>query len=206
VAPMATDKATVPDGSVDAGLAPKSLRGGGTGSGRPCLCCASPEVRELDKLIVLGRQPKELASRFGVSRQSIAWHRAHHLPLATRDAGLQTVAAVEASHGASLVDDAHSLLERARTILGTAEGSGQLDTALRAIRESGRLLELIGKLRGEISNDTTINLVAAPIVLELQQAVMLGLASFPEAKASVLREIARLSGRDDRLTIEHQAT
>lgn len=201
---MATDKTAVRAGSVDASLAPKSLRGGGTGSGRPCLCCASPEVKELDRLIVLGRQPKELASRFQVSRQSIAWHRAHHLPLATRDAGAQAVAAVEASHGASLVDDAHSLLERARTILGTAEGSGQLDTALRAIRESGRLLELIGKLRGEIDDSTTVNVIAAPILTELQQAVMIGLANFPEARASVLRELSRLSGREP-LMIEGSA-
>jgi len=61
----------------------------------------------------------------------------------------------------------------------------------------------LAKPTGIIDESVQINIGAAPIILDLQQTVMRGLAHFLEAKASVLREIARLSSRQS-LQIEHQ--
>ncbi|HEY9139663.1 MAG TPA: hypothetical protein VIN93_02165 [Bryobacteraceae bacterium] len=54
--------------------------------------------------------------------------------------------------GENLMEDAKRLRARALGILAKAEAAGQLETALKAIREVRGLLELLGKLEGNLED------------------------------------------------------
>ena len=71
-------------------------------------------------------------------------------------AGAQAVAADEALHGEALLSKAASLLRTAETILGAAITGRDPATALKAIREAGRMVELCAKLTGDLDESTTV--------------------------------------------------
>jgi hypothetical protein len=173
-------------------------------SGRPCRTCLHPEKPEIERLLLTAEiTTKAIAARYGISEQALARHRAHHLPIAARQEAAGAIATAEANRGASLLDQSASLREKALAILATAERSGKLVVALQAIREVARLIELDGKLMGQIDQSTTINVTMMPIVVNLQSAVLRGLRNHPTARADVLRELAMVT--DGPPLIEHQA-
>jgi hypothetical protein len=100
------------------------------------------------------------------------------------------VAEAEALHGAALIQKASSLLRSAELILSEARAERDNLTALRAIREAARCVELCAKLAGEIRDAPTINLAFMPVMVEIQQVVLTSLAQFPEARAAVISALA----------------
>lgn len=107
-------------------------------------------------------------------------------------AGVEAVAAEEALHGAALLTRASGLLKTAETILADAMASGQPETALKAIREAGRMVELCAKLTGDLDEGTTINLTLAPQWITLQTTIITALAPHPEARHAVVAALGRV--------------
>lgn len=107
-------------------------------------------------------------------------------------AGAQAVAADEALHGAALLSKAASLLRTAETILGAAITGRDPTTALKAIREAGRMVELCAKLTGDLDESTTVNLVIAPQWITLQSTILMALAPHPEARSAVVAALGRV--------------
>lgn len=202
---MATSKAAAPV-AVTAQIemvAPRKK--GESGSGRPCLVCQHRQRVEIEADIVSGVSSNVVISRkFETSWQSIWRHRTNHMASAAIQAGAQAAAVEEGERGASLLEQAQALARDARGILDGATKDGQRETALKAIREVSRLIELQGKLLGTIDTSTTVNVLMAPVLIELQQVIMQALAPFADARQAVVLALGRLSGREDRLTIEHQ--
>jgi hypothetical protein len=65
-----------------------------------------------------------------------------------------------AENGKSIAEQVNALILEARGILSESRATANNSMALAAIRECGRLLELAGKMTGEIgSGSTTVNLV-----------------------------------------------
>ncbi len=114
----------------------------------------------------------------------------------------RAAAEAEGAAGVDLIERAGRLLHTAEEILSESRAEKDRTNAIRAIRECARTIEVIGKLQGTISDGTQVNIIAAPVVLELQQAVLTALAPYPAARHAV---IAALSGVSGPPMIEHAA-
>ncbi len=113
---------------------------------RICTVCTHPQKEEINKLLVAGTPSRNIAARFGASASAVFRHKQDHLPTVL-------VAAAEArgiAHGASLLDQLRGLQARASQILEEAANSGDLRTALMAVREARGCMELIAKATGEL--------------------------------------------------------
>ena len=83
---------------------------------------------------------------------------------------------------------------RALSILDTAEGAGDLRTALGGIREARGCLELLGRLEGDLE-PPTVNVMVTQQVIEVQTLILQALAPFPAARMAVADVLAH---HDDR--------
>jgi hypothetical protein len=87
-------------------------------------------------------------ARCSVSMGALIRHRDRHLPVTIAHAKEVR----ETEMGESLLEQARGLHARALGILERAEAGGQLETALKAIREVRGILELLGKLNGQLED------------------------------------------------------
>jgi hypothetical protein len=161
-------------------------------AGRPCKVCAHPNRVDIDASLIAGAALTGIAANYGMSPQSLLRHRDRHIPTEAQQKAAQAVAAGESLHGAGLMLKAAALLQTAETILEDAMTSGQPETALRAIREAGRMVELCAKLTGDLDASTTINLTLAPQWVTLQTTILQALAPHPEARSAVVAALERV--------------
>ena len=106
-------------------------------------------------------------------------------------------AALAKARDAQKVADAEGLLGQiqkltaeAHRLKSKAEDKGDLRTALSAIRELVRMVELLAKLRGELDESPKVALVAIQEWPLVQQA----LVSYPEARQAVARALEASHG------------
>jgi len=114
---------------------------------RTCKCCTHPNRAELDRELVANRRPyRSIAQDFAVSADSVFRHQRDHLPkLLVQAEGANDIAQAD-----DLLAQLKGLNEKARELAAKAESAGDYRTALMAIRELTRLLELTAKLTGEL--------------------------------------------------------
>lgn len=112
-------------------------------------------------------------------------HKSGHLPphLAKAEA------AKEATQADDLLAKVAAIEAEARRIAKKAEKAGNLSVAMSGVRELARLVELLAKLRGELQQTTTVNLLVAPEWQQLRTAIVAALAPFPEAQSAVLAAV-----------------
>lgn len=91
-----------------------------------------------------------------------------------------------------LLAELRALQARTIAILERAETTGKLGTAVMAIGEARRNLELLAKLLGQLDERPTINLLVAPEWLAVRAALFHALQPFPEARASVAAQLIAL--------------
>ncbi len=113
-------------------------------------------------------------------------HKLEHLPVHL----LKAQDAAEVAQADNLLEQVKSLQARALTILDKAEASGDLRTALSAIREARGNLELLAKLLGELQQEGTVNVLVAPEWVSLRTVVVEALAPYPQAKTAVLEALS----------------
>jgi hypothetical protein len=157
---------------------------------RKCVVCAHPEREAIDEALVEGVAFPALVAKYRVSKDSLSRHKANHLP--------ETLAkaheAEEVARADDLLSQVRSLQERALGILDSAEGAGELRTALFAIREARGNLELLAKLLGELDERPVVNL--SPEWLELRAVIVTALEPYSEARRAVLAALeAESNGR-----------
>ncbi len=109
-------------------------------------------------------------------------HKANHLPAKL----IMAQAAGEVARADSLLDQVRSLQARAYGILDTAEGTGDLRTALGAIREARGNLELLAKLLGEPDDRPVVKFAVSAEWLELRAVIVAALEPHPEALRAVV--------------------
>ncbi len=114
---------------------------------RPCTVCAHERRREIDQALVGGASVPSLARAHGLSERALRRHRSSHLPQASTEAHQ----AAEADRGADLLDRARKLEQVAVSILGRALAADDLRTALAAVAEASRLLQVQGRLLGQLA-------------------------------------------------------
>lgn len=84
------------------------------------------------------------------------------------------------------------LQTRTLNILDAAEQSGDLRTALGAIREARGNLELLGKLAGELQAGQVVNILVSPQWVTLRSVILESLEPFPEARLAVASALERV--------------
>lgn len=118
---------------------------------RKCLVCESKRLKEIDKSLIDNESNRSIAKRFDLSAAAVQRHKTNHLPvLLIKAKDAETVA-----HADKLIDRVQSLLERATRLADQAEKSKNLFAALTGVREIRGVLELIGRINGELQTGGT---------------------------------------------------
>lgn len=147
---------------------------------RTCTICEHPQRQKIDKLLVQGEPYRDIAGRFSLSRSALSRHK-EHLPSALTKAQ----EAGEIAHANSLLGQVRDLQTRTLNILDAAEQSGDLRTALGAIREARGNLELLGKLAGELQTGQVVNILVSPQWIILRSVILESLEPFRDARLAV---------------------
>lgn len=128
---------------------------------RTCTVCRSERLGDVDRDIVRGVPLRDIAKRYGLTTSSVARHKAAH-PLAMRGDVVEAVVVAQAERDrvAELKREADALLRKARSLLSTAEDAGAVSVALSALRESGRLVEMLLRAEGAFA-DGGVNVAVA---------------------------------------------
>jgi hypothetical protein len=152
---------------------------------RSCSICQHPKREAIDRALVGETSNLSVSSLFGVSESAVRRHKANHLPAKL----VMAEKAAEVAEADSLLGQVRDLQSRAYGILDKAEGTGDLRTALGAIREARGNLELLAKLLGELDERPMVNLHVSPEWLELRAVIVGALEPYSEARGAVLRAI-----------------
>lgn len=150
-----------------------------------CTVCTSPDRDAIDAEIIRGGSFRAIAEAHGLGRMSVQRHAASHLPKTL----VKAHEAATVARADDLLGQVRQLQDRALGILRRAERKGDLRSASGAIREARGLIELLGKLAGELQSGTTINLIAAPQWVQLRGAILLAVAPFPEAREAIVKAL-----------------
>ncbi len=128
---------------------------------RPCSICIHPKRAEIDAALVAGGAYRNVATRFDAGPSSVKRHTEHiSLTMAKAE---QAREVTEAAHGGTLLEQIAELQGDARRIATAAEKDGDLRTALAGIRELIRIVEILAKIQGEISDATTVTVQVGPL-------------------------------------------
>jgi len=149
---------------------------------RRCTVCTHPEKEAINAALVAGEPFRHIAARYGTSTGALQRHKADHLPATLA----QAQDAQEVAQADNLLAQMRDLQRRTLAILSKAEGSRRdLRTALAAIGEARRNLELLGKLAGELQQEGTVSLVLSAEWMELRTIMLQVLAPYPDARLAV---------------------
>jgi hypothetical protein len=113
---------------------------------RGCKVCRHENVKEINKAIIEGATLQSLADKYGLHISSLSRHKPH-----IADVIRSASVICDAQEGASVLQRIDDLLQRANLLLDKAEDSGDVKTALIAIREVRGTLELLGKASGQLA-------------------------------------------------------
>jgi hypothetical protein len=133
---------------------------------------------------------RDIERRFGVGRNALKRHAQEHIPKLL----VESSRAVDIGNADELLARVESLQGRTLAILEAAEGTGELRTALGAIREARGNLELLGRLAGELEAGTTVNLYLSPEWIELRAVIVGALEPYQDAREDVLKALEGASG------------
>ena len=163
---------------------------------RQCHCCVHPERDSIDAALVCGESQKVIAERYGVGRSAVQRHARRHISPAL--AAMQVEREAEATN--TLLRRTERLIERTERLLQAAEQDGKVSAALAAVRELRGLLDLLGRVTGEIRDQqptVTVNLLSSPEILAALNVVYAELADLPDVRQRIA---ARL--QPERLQLE----
>ena len=97
--------------------------------------------------------------------------------------------AEQAAEADALLMDVRRLQAKTHVMLQEAERSGDLRTALAAVREARSNIALLAEMRGQLDRRPQINLTISPEWLELRAVIVGALEPHPEAREAVVRAI-----------------
>ncbi|HUB10251.1 MAG TPA: hypothetical protein VMB50_24820 [Myxococcales bacterium] len=101
---------------------------------------------------------RTIADRFGPSKTALLRHRGHLPKTLAVAKQAEKVASAD-----SLLDKVGALLEDAQRLCKKAEAAEDTRTALAGVREVGRVLELLGRLRGELASGANVTFLVGKL-------------------------------------------
>jgi len=148
---------------------------------RACSICTHARRFEIEELLATRRGTyRGIARSFAVSEDAVSRHvkSGHVGQLLALAADAERAAAAD-----SLLDRIEGLQSQTLAILDSAEDQR---TALSAIAQARRNLELIGEVTKELDRAGTINLELSPEWVEIKAVLVTTLERFPDARDAVL--------------------
>jgi hypothetical protein len=136
----------------------------------------------MEDAFIAGQAKRRIASQHGVSERAVRYHMREHLPALlalARDAE-------RAARADTLLDRMEALQSQTLAILDAPEDQR---TALAAIAQARRNLELIGEIAKELDRTPTINLELTVEWQEVKAVLVNTLASYPEAQQAVFNAL-----------------
>jgi hypothetical protein len=155
---------------------------------RRCTVCGHVEREHIDSALVAGTSLRDIAGQHGVSKSALERHKADHLPADLAKAR----EAQEAARADDLLSQVRSLQARTLAILEAAEVSGENRTALAAIGEARRNLELLGRLAGELDERPVVNVLISAEWVAIRTVLLEALSPYPQASTAVARRLMEL--------------
>jgi hypothetical protein len=152
---------------------------------RTCTVCSHDEAHAINVGLVAREPYRNIAKRYGLSVASLQRHAQEHIPKIL----VEATKAVERADADDLLGQVESLQARTLAILEASEETGELRTALGAIREARGNLELLAKLLGELDERPQVNILIAP---EVQAVILQALDPHPDARHDVADALASL--------------
>jgi hypothetical protein len=121
---------------------------------RKCSICVHEKCSEIERFLLAGDSYRTVAQQFSVSRDAVVRHRRHIVT-----GGANSLQIEKIFESGTLVEQLRDLTKEAQRLKGKAELSGDYRTALAAVRELARIVELVAKLSGELNERPEINVV-----------------------------------------------
>ena len=149
---------------------------------RTCSICSHEHRDAMEDAFIAGQAKRRIASQYGVSERAVRYHMREHLPALlalARDAE-------RAARADTLLDRMEALQSQTLAILDAPEDQR---TALAAIAQARRNLELIGEVTRELDRAGTINLELTVEWQEVKAVLVNTLASYPEAQQAVFNAL-----------------
>ena len=149
---------------------------------RTCSICSHEHRDAMEDAFIVGQAKRRIASQHGVSERAVRYHMREHLPALlalARDAE-------RAARADTLLDRMEALQSQTLAILDAPEDQR---TALAAIAQARRNLELIGEVTRELDRAGTINLELTVEWQEVKAVLVNTLASYPEAQQAVFNAL-----------------
>ena len=149
---------------------------------RTCSICSHEHRDAMEDAFIAGQAKRRIASQHGVSERAVRYHMREHLPALlalARDAE-------RAARADTLLDRMEALQSQTLAILDAPEDQR---TALAAIAQARRNLELIGEVTRELDRAGTINLELTVEWQEVKAVLVNTLASYPEAQQAVFNAL-----------------
>lgn len=121
------------------------------------------------------------------SRSAVWRHFREHLPeLLSR-----AYEAEQTAEADKLLTDICRIQVRTLQMLQEAEKSGDLRTALAAVREARNNISLLAELRGQLDRRPTLNLQVNAEWIEVRSAIVQALEPYSDAREAVVRAIGK---------------
>jgi hypothetical protein len=157
---------------------------------RHCTICDRDDRHVIDQALVQGEAFRNVSQRCSVSTAAIFRHYHAHIPQRLRQADT----AQEVSQANTLLAKVVALEADAKRLQGLAEDAGDFKTALQAIRELVRIIELQARPIGELDDSPTVNVLVLPEWQALRGALFQALAPYPDARAAVATALLPSNG------------
>ena len=124
---------------------------------RICTICTHPKHTEIDRRLLAGEPVRAIvraiAGHVPISKTSLQRHQRH-----VSEAISKSHEAAEIVHGDELVSELQQLASEARRLQAKAEADGDTRTAIAALRELTRLIELRARVAGDLK-DRQVNVL-----------------------------------------------
>lgn len=171
--------------------------------------CVHPQRKVIDRALVLKKQTQTaIAEAFGLNVFAVRRHRDNHLTAEKRrtvyaeareeQKAVEKAAAdvVVQSDRLDVIDSLTRLSGRVEAILKRAEDAGADDTALKAVAELRRQIELAARILGDLdtTSKTTVIIAEHPEWLRVRDILFRVLDRHPAAKADFIATAKELAG------------
>ena len=124
------------------------------GSCHASAICIDERRSEIEGAVLAGDSYRTVAQRFGISRDAVVRHRKHLTPATPNSLKVEQI-----FPSSTLVEQLQAFTADAQRLKEKAESEGDLRTALAAVKELCRIVELVARLRGEIDGRAQINVL-----------------------------------------------